>query len=98
VFNTQQLLTQRAQAQVYTGVNTWAWDEEASRKTYLDIRRSSRRAQVRSVYLIGFAILTRAVSAIDAGRIIDSRSPAMPALNMYFPPDGSIRVALGYRF
>lgn len=97
-FNIQQLLTQRTQAQVYTGVNTWTWDKEASRKTYLDIRRSSRRAQVRSVYLIGFAILTRVVSAIDAGWIIDSRSPSMPVLNMYFAPDGSIRMALGCRF
>jgi len=98
VFNTQQLLTQREKAQVYTGVNTWIWDKEASRKAYLDIRRSSRRARVRSVYLIGFAILTRVVSAIDAGRIIDGRSPSIPNLNMYIPPDGSIRMALGYRF
>lgn len=98
IFNTQQLLTQRERAQIYTGASTWGWNSDASRKTYLDIRRSSRRASVRSVYLIGFALVTRVVSAIDVGRIIDSRSPSLPALNMYLPPDGSIHMVLGYKF
>ena len=98
VFNLQQLLAQRERARIYTGTNTWAWDSDASREAYLDIRRSSRRADIRSVYLIGFALVTRVVSAIDVSRIIDRGSSSLPALNMYFPPDGSIHMILGYRF
>ena len=93
VYNLQQQLEQRDRARLYTGSDTWAWNSDASREAYLDIRRSSRHAHVRSIYIIGFALVTRLISAIDAGKMVDARYPhteERPALNLYTPQDGSV--------
>jgi hypothetical protein len=100
-YNFEQLLTQRERARLYTGVNTWAWDSDAARKAYLDIRRSSRRARLRSVYLVGFALAARLVSAVDARKAVGgaglSAGPS-PDVQVSLPPDGILRLTAGVRF
>ncbi|MBM3263445.1 MAG: hypothetical protein FJY97_08480 [candidate division Zixibacteria bacterium] len=98
VFNFQQQLIQGSRARLYTGTHTWAWDAETSRKAYLDIRQSSRRADTRSVYLIGFALVTRIVSAIDAVRGIDTRGASTSSFHLFFPPNGAVWLTAGVAF
>ena len=93
VYNFQQRLAQRDRAKLYTGSDTWAWNSDTSREAYLDIRRSSRRAHVRSIYIVGFALVTRLMSAIDAGKLVTapySGTEEHPAINLYAPDDGSV--------
>ena len=98
-YNFLQQLSQGASAQTYTGSNTWAWDTDTSRKGYLALRRSSRRAQGRSVYVVGFALINRLISAIDASKITGraSREPSS-SFNLYLPPDGSVWLMAGLTF
>ena len=98
-YNFVQQLSQGAGARTYTGLNTWAWDTDASRKGYLTLRRSSRRAQARSVYVVGFALMNRLISAIDASKVA-GRASGEPSssFNLYLPPDGSVWLMAGMTF
>ena len=98
-YNFEQQLSQGADAPTYTGSNSWAWDSDASRKGYLTLRRSSRRAQARSVYVVGFALINRLISAIDASKVV-GRVTGEPSssFNLYLPPDGSVWLTAGMAF
>jgi hypothetical protein len=94
-FNREQQLLYRDRARLYTGLDAWEWENAAARETYLDLRRSSRRARARSVYLVGVAVFTRLISAVDATKAARGRNrPAAPesSLNFVVPPDGSVWV------
>lgn len=100
-FNRDQLLSRRDKAVLYTGPDAWEWDSVASRETYLEIRRSSRRADNRSLYVLGVAFAARLVSAIDARHVARHdplRIDAGPSFNLVVPPDGSVWALARVRF
>lgn len=101
LFNFQQQLLLGSRVKQYTGPDAWAWDADPSRKTYLTIRRSSRRAYTRSVYVIGVALTTRLISAIDASKAVDagdSSSASSSPFRLNLSPDGSLWLMAGLRF
>lgn len=48
----------------------WLWPSNAHRKTYRDLRRTSRNAYSDSDLLIGVALVNRILSAVDAARLV----------------------------
>jgi hypothetical protein len=51
-----------------TPENHWEWQTEEERLTYRDLRNGSKESYRRSEFMIGLAILDRAVAVIDAVR------------------------------
>jgi hypothetical protein len=62
-------LRQRAFDDLYTEPDDfWAWDADANRREYDQIRIQSRSAHNKIFFFIGAAALNRLISAIDTGK------------------------------
>ncbi len=81
------------------GADGWNWSSEAARLSFSDAHRMSREWFRRSMYIAAFAIVNRAVSAIDAA-LLDERAPGVYT-SIEFPDShdfSSVRFTVGARF
>jgi hypothetical protein len=81
------------------GSQGWSWGSDTDRMSYRDALRNSREWFRRTTYVAAFAIVNRAVSAIDASLL----DPAEPGIytELSFPESAdfsSVRFTLGARF
>jgi hypothetical protein len=81
------------------GEDGWNWSSEAARERFADAHRMSREWFRRSLYIAAFALVNRAVSAIDAALLDESSPGVYTALDF---PEGrdfsSVRFTMGARF
>jgi len=56
-------------ARLYTGDHTWVWNDQASWLSYRDQRLRSLEARHRASYAVGWAIVHRILSGLDAARV-----------------------------
>ena len=81
------------------GSDGWNWTSESARSSFASAHRLSREWFRRSVYVAAFAIVNRAVSAIDAA-LLDETSPGAYT-SLDFPDShdfSSVRFTVGARF
>lgn len=82
------------------GSDGWSWASEAAREHFYDRLKDSRNWSRRAVYIAGFALVNRAVSAIDAALLDDMTSPGLYT-EMDFPRTGdlsAVQFTMGVRF
>jgi hypothetical protein len=81
------------------GADGWNWSSESARLSFADAHRMSREWFRRSLYIAAFALVNRAVSAIDAA-LLDETSPGLYT-SVEFPEShdfSSVRFTVGARF
>ena len=81
------------------GADGWRWSSEAARLDFADAHRKSREWFRRSMYVAAFALVNRAVSAIDAA-LLDENSPGVYT-SLDFPDSrdfSCVRFTMGARF
>jgi hypothetical protein len=81
------------------GADGWNWSSETARLSFADAHRMSREWFRRSLYIAAFALVNRAVSAIDAA-LLDETSPGLYT-SVEFPEShdfSSVRFTVGARF
>jgi hypothetical protein len=81
------------------GTDGWNWSSESARLNFADAHRMSREWFRRSMYIAAFAIVNRAVSAIDAA-LLDESTPGVYT-SIEFPDNhdfSSVRFTMGARF
>ncbi len=81
------------------GSDGWSWTNSSSRENYHDALRISREWFRRTVYVAAFAVVNRAVSAIDAS-LLDPSKPGIYT-EIGFPESAdfsSVRFTVGARF
>lgn len=77
----------------------WSWSSESAREEFSDALRESREWYRRALYIGMFAVVNRAVSAIDAA-LLDPADPGLYSA-VEFPEAGdfaSVRMVVGTRF
>ena len=82
------------------GSDGWDWSSASARERFYDRLKDSRNWSRRAIYIAGFALVNRAVSAIDAALLEDLSSPGMYT-SMDFPGTGdlsAVRFTMGVRF
>jgi hypothetical protein len=81
------------------GEDGWNWSSEAARESFADAHRMSREWFRRSMYIAAFALVNRAVSAIDAALLDESTPGVYTALEFPESRDfSSVRFTVGARF
>ena len=82
------------------GADGWSWSSDEARERFYERLKDSRNWSRRALYVAGFALVNRAVSAIDAALLDDLTSPGLYT-EMEFPRTGdlsAVRFTLGVRF
>lgn len=82
------------------GSDGWDWSSEEARERFYERLKDSRNWGRRAIYIAGFALVNRAVSAIDAALLEDLSSPGLYT-EMDFPRTGdlsAVRFTMGVRF
>lgn len=83
----------------YYGDDAWAWTSSAAREDFRDALRSSREWFRRSLYIGMFAVVNRAVSAVDAALIGGDEQVLYTDLSFPGASDfSSLRMVIGARF
>ncbi len=81
------------------GADGWSWTGAGARENYTDALRDSREWFRRTTYVAAFALVNRAVSAIDAS-LLDPSEPGIYT-DLAFPESAdfsSVRFTIGARF
>lgn len=81
------------------GADGWSWSGAGARENYSDALRDSREWFRRTTYVAAFALVNRAVSAIDAS-LLDPSEPGIYT-DLAFPESAdfsSVRFTIGARF
>ncbi len=81
------------------GADGWSWSGAGARENYTDALRDSREWFRRTTYVAAFALVNRAVSAIDAS-LLDPSEPGIYT-DLAFPESAdfsSVRFTIGARF
>ena len=81
------------------GADGWSWSGSGARESYSDALRDSREWFRRTTYVAAFALVNRAVSAIDAS-LLDPSEPGIYT-DLAFPESAdfsSVRFTIGARF
>jgi hypothetical protein len=73
---------------LYGDEDAWQWDSETSQEKYQDLKHDSWLAHKKATYTLGFAVLNRIVSAIDAARQVKiyNQTGEKSAWNIRFTP------------
>ena len=82
------------------GSDGWNWSSASARERFYQRLKDSRNWSRRALYIAGFALVNRAVSAIDAALLTDMSQPGMYT-SMDFPGNGdpsSVQFTMGVRF
>lgn len=82
------------------GSDAWSWSSPSARERFYQRLKDSRNWSRRALYIAGFALVNRAVSAIDAALLTDMSSPGMYT-SMDFPGTGdlsAVQFTMGVRF
>ncbi|MBN1433189.1 hypothetical protein JW921_00400 [Candidatus Fermentibacterales bacterium] len=81
------------------GADSWSWSSESAMLEFRDLYRVSRLWFRRSLYIAAFALVNRAISAIDAALLDDRRASLYASIDF---PDcydmSSVRIMVGTRF
>jgi len=86
-------------AHSYSGDISWNWSSDAARQDFRDALRESRQWFRRCLYVGMFAVVNRAVSAIDAALLADDEPVLYSSLEVPDPMDfSSVRMCVGFRF
>lgn len=75
-YNRYELWGDRENAELYGEDFYWEWESPQARKKFKSIRDRSKTAYQRAIYMLGLAILNRAVSSIDAVRQVRNYNKA----------------------
>ena len=81
------------------GSEGWNWSSESYMLQFRDLHRASRLWFRRSLYIAAFSLVNRAISAVDAALLSDTRTGLYTSLE--FPNSGdmtSVRFCIGARF
>jgi hypothetical protein len=83
----------------YYGDMSWDWSSEDAREDFADALQESRQWYRRSLYIGMFAVVNRAVSAIDAALLSNRGQVLYSELSVPDPDDfSSVRMSVGFRF
>lgn len=83
----------------YYGDDAWEWTSSAAREDFRDALRSSREWFRRSIYIGMFAVVNRAVSAIDAALVGGEEQVLYTDLSFPGASDfSSLQMVIGVRF
>lgn len=86
-------------ANSWQGGDTWEWSSDEERESFDDALRQSREWYRRALYAGAFAVVNRAVSAIDAALIGGDEPVLYSTLDSPDPYDfSSVRITVGARF
>ena len=86
-------------ANSWQGPDTWSWSSDEERESFDDALRKSREWYRRALYAGAFAVVNRAVSAIDAALIGGDEPVLYSSLDSPDPYDfSSVRITVGARF
>jgi len=65
---------------IYSGDRTWAWRDQAAWFSYRDQRLRSLEARHRASYVMGWAIVHRILSGLDAARVAGKHNRSLSAV------------------
>jgi hypothetical protein len=83
----------------YSEDMAWSWSSDGAREDFSSALRDSRQWFRRSLYIGMFAIVNRAVSAIDAALLAGDEPMLYSSLDLPDPSDfSSVRMSVGFRF
>lgn len=83
----------------YSGDTWWNWESPDARDDFGDALRESRQWFRRSLYIGMFAVVNRAVSAIDAALLAGDEPVLYSSMDVPDPSDfSSVRMSVGFRF
>jgi len=83
----------------YSGDVYWSWTSDEARNDFGDALRESRQWFRRSLYIGLFAVVNRAVSAIDAALLAGDEQVLYSSIDVPDPSDfSSVRMSIGFRF